>query len=209
MNVPYLSYEEIGRRADEFWKKYHPSGEIPVPIEEIVELQLGLDIITVPNMYVSYRINGYLGADRAAIYVDEFQYKMLHEKYRYTLAHEVGHFVLHEQVYSELTFTSLPGYWEYMNTADPAFFARCEAQGDRFAEQLLVPEETLIWETEQVVARNIDSLRVISASGDTILPYITKEIARPFHVAPKVIECRFAHSKGRIDFEEIMRKGGA
>jgi len=208
MNVPYISYDEIGRRADDFRKKYHPSGEIPVPIEEIVELQLGLNIITIPNMYVAYRINGYLSADRSAVYVDEFQYDKLHEKYRYTLAHELGHFVLHEEIYSELTFTSLPEYWEYMITADPAFFGRCEAQGDRFAEQLLVPEEALILETKRVVTRNIDSLRVISASGDTLLPYITKEIARPFNVAPKVIECRFTHSKGRIDLSGIMRSAG-
>jgi len=42
----------------------------------------------------------------STIYVDEVQYDQYNEKYRYTLAHELGHYVLHKSVYKDLPYKS-------------------------------------------------------------------------------------------------------
>ena len=34
--APYLSYEDLRQKADEFLAAHHPKGAIPVPIEEII-----------------------------------------------------------------------------------------------------------------------------------------------------------------------------
>lgn len=51
--APFFPYDEIRNHADHFLKQYHPSMEIPIPIEEIVEFQMGLNIVTIP-IYISF-----------------------------------------------------------------------------------------------------------------------------------------------------------
>jgi hypothetical protein len=45
----FLTYQQIGEIAQQFLQKYHPSFDIPVPIEAIIEFKLGLNIFPFPN----------------------------------------------------------------------------------------------------------------------------------------------------------------
>jgi hypothetical protein len=42
--IPVYSYEDLRKKADDFLLKYNPSGDIPVPIEEIVEFDFRINI---------------------------------------------------------------------------------------------------------------------------------------------------------------------
>jgi hypothetical protein len=39
-----LSYVQINQKAQDFLKKHHPSLSLPIPIEDIIELDLGIKI---------------------------------------------------------------------------------------------------------------------------------------------------------------------
>ena len=104
LEIPYLTYSDIGKRAQDFLSQYHPSLELPIPIEAIIDVKIGLDIVPFPNLYKDYGLSGYLSCDRTAIFVDEVQSDQYEEKYRYTLAHELGHYVLHRSCYEDLPF---------------------------------------------------------------------------------------------------------
>jgi len=54
LEIPYFSYTDIGKRAQNFLTEYHPSFEIPIPIEEIVDVKLGLDIVPINNLYKDF-----------------------------------------------------------------------------------------------------------------------------------------------------------
>jgi hypothetical protein len=56
--VPYLSLEELRRSAEFFLNQYHLSGEIPVPIEEIIEVDLGLEIRPIPKLRQRFGMDG-------------------------------------------------------------------------------------------------------------------------------------------------------
>ena len=43
--VPRYSYEDLRTKANETLAKYHPSLKIPVPIENIIEFSLEMQII--------------------------------------------------------------------------------------------------------------------------------------------------------------------
>ena len=73
-NAPYLNYERVGEYVKAFLEKYHPSLQLPIPIEQIIESDLGLHIHPFPNMYRIFRQNGFLGLQRKVIYIDEYQY---------------------------------------------------------------------------------------------------------------------------------------
>lgn len=52
--MPYepqiFSYDELRHHAEEFLAEDHPESSIPVPIEEIVELDFKMEIIPVPGL---------------------------------------------------------------------------------------------------------------------------------------------------------------
>ena len=70
--APIYSYEDLRRRADELLVKHHPVGTIPIPIEEIVEFQLRIDIVPMPGLHRLIETDGFITSDLQEIYVDEF-----------------------------------------------------------------------------------------------------------------------------------------
>jgi len=75
IEIPFFSYEEIRNRADNFLRQYHPSREIPVPIEEIIEFQMNIDIFPIQGLHTILDIDGFTISDLSTIYVDDFVYK--------------------------------------------------------------------------------------------------------------------------------------
>ena len=91
MKAPYYSYEDLRRKADEFLAEYHPAKTIPVPIEEIVEFQFRMDIVPTPGFHQLLDTDGFVTSDLREIWVDQFVYDSRPGRYRFTLAHEIGH----------------------------------------------------------------------------------------------------------------------
>lgn len=187
---PYISYSEIGSRVDLFLRQYHPSFEIPIPVEEIIELKLGLNIFPFPRLYKDHGLNGFLSRDLSTIHVDEIQYNQFNEKYRYTLAHELGHYVLHKACYDDLTFQSIDDYKRWRMSVPTEEISWFETQGEWFAGQLLVPTKQLIAVCHTVVAKHQRVFKKLASIPDDIWSYISIEIAEHFDVNPPVVEIR-------------------
>lgn len=58
LKVPFHSYKDLRKRAADFLVKYNPTSAIPVPIEQIVEFSLGLNVIPIPNLQSALEIDG-------------------------------------------------------------------------------------------------------------------------------------------------------
>ena len=187
---PYISYSEIGKRADLFLREHHPLFEIPIPVEEIIELNLGLNIFPFPRLYKDHGLNGFLSRDLSTIHVDEIQYNQFNEKYRYTLAHELGHYVLHKACYDDLTFQSIDDYKRWRMSVPTEEISWFETQGEWFAGQLLVPTKQLIAVCHTVVAKHQRVFKKLASIPDDIWSYISMEIAEHFDVNPPVVEIR-------------------
>lgn len=85
--APYHSYDDLRRQADAFLANHHPAGTIPVPIEEIIEFQLSIDIVPMPGLHTLIETDGFITSDLKEIYVDELVYTKWPNRYRFTLAH--------------------------------------------------------------------------------------------------------------------------
>lgn len=143
LEIPYLTYSDIEEKAQAFLSQYHPSLELPIPIEKIVDVQMGIDIFPFPRLYIDHGLSGFLSRDRTTIYVDEYQYDQFNEKYRFTLAHELGHYLLHESCYENLPFESPDEYVRWRMSITPEEIGWFETQGDWFAGHVLVPTKPL------------------------------------------------------------------
>lgn len=119
IKAPVLSYEQIRRAADAFLSKHHPSRKLPIPIEEIVELLLAIHIVPLPGLQETFEIEAFTTSDRREIYVDDFVYKSRYRRYRFSLAHEVGHITLHKELYDASQFQSVRE-WKHFITEFPA-----------------------------------------------------------------------------------------
>jgi Zn-dependent peptidase ImmA (M78 family) len=107
MRAPKLSYEDIRRRADDFLLTHHPSHVLPIPIEDIIDLQLRVNIVPVPSLRQAFDIDAFTSSDCTEITVDEAIYNKQPHRYRFSLAHEVGHILLHAAIYRLANFRSV------------------------------------------------------------------------------------------------------
>ena len=71
---PFLSPEELEKAAEDFLAQYHSSREIPIPIEHIVEFDLGLEIVPVQGLQKAIGMDGSLSMDFTRLYIDKYQF---------------------------------------------------------------------------------------------------------------------------------------
>lgn len=116
---------------------------IPIPIEYIIEYHLRLDIVPMPNLQRDFDIDGYTSIDLTTIYVDEFVYENRFYRYRFTLAHEIGHVVLHKRYFKQIQFKSIVDWKNFIKQLDRDDRSKLEFQGYAFGGLLLAPPKQL------------------------------------------------------------------
>ncbi len=195
LSIPHLTYSEIGAKANSFLSKYHPSFEIPIPVETIADVDMGIHIFPYPGLYRVHGQNGFLSKDRTTINVDEYQYENFYPKCRFTIAHELGHYVLHQSCYNDLLFDSPEEYEKWLLAEQPEVIDWFEKQSDWFAEQLLVPTKPLIEVCTRVVKKHEKALSKLTRVPDDFWSYASNEIAAHFDVNPPVVEIRIRREK--------------
>lgn len=134
----HLSYDDVAQVANEFLEKHHPAGTAPVPIEEIMEFDLGLEILPID----SYGIEAFLSWNRAHVYVDRQTMMTVPARYRFSLAHEVGHYVMHGGLFDAVTIERPSDVREIQRELGDDY-RWVEWQANAFAGLVLVPRNLL------------------------------------------------------------------
>jgi Zn-dependent peptidase ImmA (M78 family) len=60
-----------------------------------------------PGLHTLIETDGFITSDLKEIYVDESVYTKWPNRYRFTLAHEVGHAILHRDLFRQRRFRSV------------------------------------------------------------------------------------------------------
>lgn len=189
-DIPVYSYEDLRGKADEFLHMYHPAGVIPVPIEEIVEFDFGINIVPVLSLQREFEVEGFTSGDLKNIYVDEYVYTDRITRYRFTLAHEMGHIVLHRHLYDKHRFKSIQGWQEFINSMTEQEHSWLEYQGYAFAGLVLVPKEKLTKSVTEWTRKIKDKGVSMEKNWDFAWELITEHVAKAFLVSPDVVEKR-------------------
>lgn len=152
-DVPFLHANRIRDEAElvlaNYGQQVSPVTAPPVPIDDILELHLQLTF-EIADLLAEFQCADVMGAiwiKKRAVKVDRSLDPALNPKrlgrYRYTLAHEAGHWCLHRQHYLE----NVAQGKLFAADGAPAFICRSseakkpvEYQADRFAADLLMPE---------------------------------------------------------------------
>ncbi len=201
MRVPYVESEEIWRQADDFRASAELAGNDMPPIDVlyIVDVALRFDVIDIPNLFADIRMDAAIIPNERTIYVDreaiegwERRDRWVEKRLRFSVAHELGHYVMHEEYLRDIRFANFHQFKRSMR--DHRLTNRIEDQADEFAGRFLVPPDILRAEYDQFRQRmatadpcwhEIEGMRT----------HVARHIAPRFGVNHQVIETRFAHER--------------
>ena len=192
-SVPHLSYDQLRRQAEAFLARYHASKRIPIPIERIVEFELKLDIVPVPGLEEAFEIVGFTSSDLSEITVDEYVYESQANRYRFTLAHEAGHVVLHTELFKQQRFRRVDDWKDFVRTFPEFDLSRLEWQAHSFAGLVLVPGDAL----ERVIREVIRQVKAqgVNHERDFANDLVVDVVATRFEVSTEVIQRRLGYDQ--------------
>ena len=188
MNPSGLSLADVNRKATEFLQKYNPSGSLPIPIEEIVELQMQIALVVVPGIKELLGIDAFISSDFSQITIDEYAYEHYTERTKFSIAHEIGHSIMHAEWYKNHGPKNLDDYLTFHERINEESYKYLEIQANTFAGLILVPTTPLITLLKTKLGRTPtdedlsimlpifqDLIDVFHVSGDMLLYRMQKE----------------------------------
>ena len=186
------TYDGLARIAAQFLAKHHPKGSVPVPIEEIIEFEFGIHVVPMPGLHEIYGIDGFSADDLTQIYVDQTVFEKRHNRFRFTLAHELSHAVLHRPVYRDLKFTTVEGWKRVVKGIDEKDYAWLEYQADALAGLILVPPAALASLVRNALekVRRLDLDLQDPVKNEVARSYVASGLAKDFEVSAPVVEIR-------------------
>jgi Zn-dependent peptidase ImmA (M78 family) len=184
---PWLDYESIRNEADNFLQKHWPEGVSPVDVEKIVDARLGIDIIEYPGLQREIGVDGFLSRSGKSIYVDMGMSNNVSNRHRFTLAHELGHLVLHGDLYRAAEF-STPAEWLRVQSSLPERdYSRYEFQAYCFGGLILAPRQHLSAAVDEAVALAARRGYNINLDDAADREFAARWVARELKVSEQVV----------------------
>lgn len=169
--IPFLTAEQITRQATHFLNSHDRHEELPVDVDSICD-ELGIGVIPMP-LEKNFGVDAYISSDFKHIVVDEWCYTNNIPRARFSLAHEIGHYVLHKEFYERHKIDSIEAYMRFQNSIDASSQKKMEIQANMFAGALLVPSAHLANEMKthfeesdtQIVSADMSQMQRLLISG--------------------------------------------
>ncbi len=139
IRIPYLTKTAIEEKAQEFLHDNY-DGAFPVDVDEVCD-GLNINIIYIPNLKLILSADAFITGDFNTIYADEGCADITKNdcRYRFSVAHELGHKVLHAPYYP----TDIHDIATYCSCMDCFDNSHAEVQANTFAGVLLCPSSEI------------------------------------------------------------------
>lgn len=203
-SIDFLDVNVIEERTLEVLEEFGWRGELPIDIELLVEKR---------EIYFTFSteldllgIESYVSDDLGTIYIDSLRFEQ-EARCRFTIAHELGHIVLHGDFIRSQEF-STPKEWKIIYDAlEPCEESRMETQAGIFASYILIPTESLREQLISYFAENpnnaIGLLNAIylfnnDKHRESISGMIAQSIAKEFYVSLSAMKWRIYHVKNLV-----------
>ena len=197
MKIRYRSNDDIWRVADEFRDQEALGGVNMPPIDVlyVVDVAMRFDLVDLEDLFADLRMDAAIVPSSKTILVDrdallgwEKRVRWREQRLRFSVAHELGHYLLHSDYMAGVEFTSIDAFkrWVQQHQSDQT----AEYQADEFAGRFLVPRPVLIEEYDGYATR---AAQADPAWHDIegMREHVARKIAPRFGVNHQVIEIRF------------------
>lgn len=183
-----LSYAALTERAHDFSCEYWPEETIPVDIEDIADVRMGMHIVEQEGLERETGFKAFVNVLGSEIWVDSgiSRHTVLNH-YRFSIAHEVAHLVLHPEMLEHLRADG-PEAWLELVDAIPERDAQWwEWQANSFAGLVLVPPNKLEESLRTAIGLAENSGMDVDLESDATRDHVAAFIGREFHVSSHVI----------------------
>jgi len=185
--IPTLAYAQIAAAAATCLAQTNRVGTIPVPIEDIIDVGFGIALVPTANLEARFAAVAFITHDLKEIRVDDFVFRKQPYRLRFSLAHELGHLLLHQGVYQQMAFTTPDEWKKAMSDLGSANYNRLEDQADSFAGLLLCPPVLFRAEFAKITQTLAGAGMTFKAMSEESQNYAVKGLARIFDVAAGTI----------------------
>jgi len=190
IRVPFLNNKEIKNKADLFRKKYW-NDSVPIDMEEIIELRLKISLAPIPNLQNSFGVDAFITSNWQLIYVDRVSYldERFQNRLRFSLAHEMSHFVLHKNIYNSFKIKTFEDFYKLFKDIPQEQYGYLETQANKLANYLLVPRKKLVIEKRKVLEMmRRQSVQIEKFDKQTLNSYMAIPISKTFGVSDEVVQ---------------------
>lgn len=189
--APFIDKQQCWHAADSFRTQYWNS-DIPVDVLEIAEFELDLEIRTISSLREECDVDALLLGDWKTLIVDqrEFMEDRFHNKLRFSVAHEIGHFVLHRETFDKIPRGTADEWIAFMQEMPDKEYGFLEFHANEFAGRLLVPYTELQVQFEKSLKQVEDNGMSRTQLTEAHLAYLCTPLAKHFAVSAEVIEKR-------------------
>ena len=141
MILPHVSFQQNAKMANQFMARHHfPRGnELPQDIENLID-RVGCDIGTVKNLFINFGVKGSILKRKTcgfAVVIDDDHYEKEEFYYRFTLAEELAHVVLHSTIF--INSVNLEAHSKLIMALDDEEYHSMESQARVMASHFLFP----------------------------------------------------------------------
>lgn len=189
MKRPEITLKHVQREAERFLKQYHPLNALPIPIEDIVELQMKIGLNVVKGIKQMVDTDAFINREFNEIFVDEHSFEKFPARTRFSIAHEIGHLVLHKDWYEQNGPKNIEDYLKYVGALDEQTYKYIERQANTFAGLVLIPTEHLV----KLMKKHLGW--VPSEEGPELLSGIIQDLPTIFDVSEMPILWRLQDEK--------------
>jgi len=149
--------------------------------------------LPLPGLRDLLEVDGFISSDLSCITVDQFVLERRLNRYRFTLAHELGHLYMHRDIYAELKFGTLNEWKQFQREVDEADHGWLEYQAYAFAGLVLVPTGHLKarFQSAAEAAERIGFSQ--QSEPEAFLEYLIEALREVFQVSDAVIARRLRY----------------
>ena len=156
-----------------------------------------MDLIPILGLMEAFNTDGFISRDFKSISIDLGKYENVETRARFTLAHEIGHMVLHRGIWEIFDFSNTAEWKEVVTSIDSKKYQFLEYHADNFAGLVLVPSPLLNEMFEEAKRKVLDQGFILNDESDVVYGFIHRSIAQRFKVSEDVvrIRCKFEDLK--------------
>lgn len=184
--APYISNVDINKEADKFRKKFW-GDIIPVNIEYILEEKLSIEIIPLPGLKQWCNTDAFISLNWQSVYIDNKKYMddSYYNRLRFSIAHEVGHMVLHKDLYNRLNIKTHEDFSRFLFEVPGKQYGYLETQANKFAGYFLIPRDILYFERNKAIDKHQE---IINFDSKQVNGYLALPLSKKFGVSAEAME---------------------
>lgn len=194
--IPYITPGDVERRATEFLDQHHPRRTFPVPVDVIAESAFGIHLTPCTGLDEVAEAHGFITSDLSEIIIDRGVWDCpVQHRFMSTIAHELGHLVMHADLYRSLSFSTVEEYVAFRRDTDPADLNWLEKHANWFMGRVLAPSREIRQFYEERIEQCARRGLAVTPPDQAVVEFVVRGLAQHVQVSEGLARIRLGQEE--------------